>query len=311
MKLAAAVDIYVLHRQAMGQKWEGPEAALRAFSRRSSSRPLQRITSSDVKRFLDVPQTGPAAWRRKYGVLRDFFTYWRCRGKVDVLPMPPAAPRYTQTFVPYIYSRQELHLLLEAVPRCQRNVECRLSPATVRTLLLFLYGTGMRIGEAIRLRLADVNLDDAVITIRDTKFYKSRLVPLGRDVVRLLREYLATPGRWNQHYQPLFQSRQHRPISHRLAEYAFQRLRSLAGVRRGDASSHQPRLHDLRHTFAVHRLTEWYKSGADVQKLLPALSTYLGHVDLHSTQCYLTVTPELLTEANRRFQDYVYGGRHD
>jgi hypothetical protein len=88
MKLAAAVDIYVLHRQAMGQKWEGPEAALRAFSRRSSSRPLQRITSSDVKRFLDVPQTGPAAWRRKYGV----FPATPSRGGEGAAPIPRIAP---------------------------------------------------------------------------------------------------------------------------------------------------------------------------------------------------------------------------
>jgi integrase len=96
-----------------------------------------------------------------------------------------------------------------------------------------------------------------------------------------------------------------------LIESAFQRLRTFAGIRRSDASSRQPRLHDLRHTFAVHRLTEWYKTGADVQKLLPALSTYLGHVDLRSTQCYLTMTPELLKEANCRFQEYVYGGRRE
>ena len=166
-------------------------------------------------------------------------------------------------------------------------------------------------GEALRLRLADVDLNENIMTIRGTKFYKSRLVPLGKDVVRLLREYLATPGRGNQHDQPLFQSRQHQPLRHSLVNTAFQRLRKLAEVRRSEASSRQPRLHDLRHTFAVHRLTEWYKSGTDVQTLLPALSTYLGHVDLHSTQWYLTMTPELLTEANHRFQDWVYGGRHE
>jgi integrase len=311
MNLAAAVDIYVLHRQATGQKFQSPAVALRAFSRRYSNRILQEITTTEVKQFLDVPQTGPATWRRKYGTLRDFFNYWRCRGKLNTLPMPAATPKYTQTFVPYIYSRRELQLLLAAIPRCQRSVECRISAATLRSLLLFLYGTGMRAGEALRLRMADVDLDARVITIRGTKFYKSRLVPVGRDVVRLLQEYLATPGRWNQHYQPLFQSRQHKPLGHGLVNFTFRRLRSLAGVRRSDASSYQPRLHDLRHTFAVHRLTEWYRTGADVQTLLPALSTYLGHVDLHSTQCYLTMTPELLAEANRRFRDYVYGGRHE
>jgi integrase/recombinase XerD len=310
MKLAAAIDTYVLHQRAMGRKFQGPAVALLAFSRRYRNRPLQAITPMEVKRFLDNPPTGPATWRRKYGVLRDFFVYWRCRGKLRTIPMPPAALKHTQTFVPYIYSRLELQLLLEAVPRCQRNVECRISAVTLRALLLFLYGTGMRVGEALRLRLADVDLDNCVITIRGTKFYKSRLVPMGRDVVRLLRKYLATPGRWNQHYQPLFQSRRHEPLGNSQVDFTFRRLRSLAGVRRSDTSSHQPRLHDLRHTFAVHRLTEWYRKGADVQTLLPALSTYLGHVDLHSTQCYLTMTPELLAEANRRFQDYVYGGRH-
>jgi integrase/recombinase XerD len=310
MKLSTAVDVYILRRHAMGQKFEGPTATLRAFSRRYGNSLLQGISPSDVKRFLDVPQTGPAAWRRKYGVLRDFFTYWRCREKLNEVPMPLAAPRYTPTFVPYIYSRSELRRLLDAVPRCQRRAACRTSAITLRTLLLFLYGTGMRVGEALRLRLADVDLDYGVITIRETKFYKSRLVPMGSDVVQLLRTYLATPGRWNQHYRPVFQSRQHKRLGHSTLDANFRRLCILAGVRRRSASFRQPRLHDLRHTFAVHRLTEWYRTGENVQVLLPALSTYLGHADLHSTQCYLTMTPELLTEANRRFQDYVYGGRH-
>jgi integrase/recombinase XerD len=311
MKLAAAVDVYLMHRRAMGQKFDSPSVALRAFSRRYGNRSLQGITSAEVKQLLDVPQTGPAAWRRKYGVLRDFFAYWRCRGKVNAVPMPLAAPKYTQTFVPYIYSRRELRLLLDAVPRCQRRSTCRTSEITLRTLLLFLYGTGMRTGEALRLRLVDVDLDRAVITIRGTKFYKSRLVPLGADVVQVLRQYLATPGRWNQHYRPLFQSRQHKRLGHSTVDANFRRLCILAGVRRSDTSSRQPRLHDLRHTFAVHRLTEWYKTGANVQLLLPALSTYLGHIDLSSTQCYLTMTPELLAEANHRFQDYVDGVRHE
>lgn len=311
MKLAAAVDIYVMHRRAMGQKFEGPTFALRAFSRRYGNRSLQWITPPEMKQFLDVPQTGPAAWRRKYGVLRDFFAYWRCRGKLNAVPMPLAAPKYTHTFVPYIYSRRELRLLLDAVPRCQQHAACRTSVITLRTLMVFLYGTGMRVGEALRLRMVDVDLDSGVITVHRTKFYKSRLVPLGADVIQVLRKYLATPGRWNQHYRPFFQSRQHKRLSHSTVDANYRRLCILAGVRRSDASARQPRLHDLRHTFAVHRLTEWYRSGANVQLLLLALSTYLGHVDLHSTQCYLTMTPELLAEANRRFQNWVYGGRDE
>lgn len=311
MTLAAAVDRYVLRRRATGQKFEGPAIALRAFCRRYGTRYLEEITSAEVKYFLDVPRTGPATWRRKYGVLRDFFVYWKCREKLNTVPMPPAAPKCTQNFVPYIYTRQELRSLLNVVAQCQRHAACRMSAITVRTLLLLLYGTGMRVGEALRLHLRDVNLDHGVITVRGTKFYKSRLVPLGTDLVQLLREYLGAPGRSNQHHRPLFQSRQHEPLPHSLVDLTFQRLRGLAGIRRSDSSSRQPRLHDLRHTFAVHRLTEWYKGGADVQTLLPALSTYLGHVDLRSTQWYLTMTPELLDEANRRFHNYVYGARYE
>ena len=136
MKLATAVDIYVLYRRTAGGKFQCAAVALHAFSRRYKNRTLRRITPAEVKQFLDVPRTGPATWRRKYGVLRDFFTHWRCRGKLETVPMPPAAPKYTPTFVPYIYSRRELQLLLEAVPRCQRNVECRISAITLRTLLL-------------------------------------------------------------------------------------------------------------------------------------------------------------------------------
>jgi site-specific recombinase XerD len=116
------------------------------------------------------------------------------------------------------------------------------------------------------------------------------------------------PGRRNQQEQPLFQSRIHRAIKWQVVQKSFQRLRRIAGVSRPDVNPYQPRIHDLRHTFAVHRVTTWYQQGADVQALLPALSTYLGHVDLSSTQRYLTMTPELLDEANRRFQRYVYGG---
>jgi site-specific recombinase XerD len=111
--------------------------------------------------------------------------------------------------------------------------------------------------------------------------------------------------------EPLFQSRLHKQVPRQVVETRFRILCNLAGVRREESSPYQPRIHDLRHTFAVHRLTVWYRKGDDVQALLPALSTYLGHVELHSTQRYLTMTPELLGEANRRFERYVCGGGNE
>jgi integrase len=183
-----------------------------------------------------------------------------------------------------------------------------MSEATFRTLLLFLYGTGMRLGEALRLRVMDLDLTLDLVTIRDTKFYKSRLVPLGPDLARLIRQYLHQRGRQNQPYRPLFQTKSGHPIAAQVAAISFARLRRIACVERRDDSYFQPRLHDLRHTFAVHRLTEWYRQNADLQRMLPALSTYLGHVSLSATQRYLTMTPELLQQANHRFERYACGG---
>ncbi len=308
MKLSEAIDRYIAKRQAVGEKFYSPAAVLRSFSRSYGDGELASVTADQVSSFLAGPRTGPSTWRQKYGMLRVFFEHWRLREELHTIPLPPPAPKYTTSFVPHIYSIAELRLLLDAIPRCQQSSLCRISASMFRTLLLLLYGSGMRIGEALRLRLVDVDIRGGIITVRGTKFYKSRLVPLGSDLHAQLQNYLAMPGRLDRSDQPVFQCRFRKAVPYQVVEKSFRRLCKLAGVRREDASRYQPRVHDLRHTFAVHRLTEWYRKGANVQALLPALSTYLGHVELHSTQRYLTMTPELLGEANRRFERYVCGG---
>jgi integrase len=121
-----------------------------------------------------------------------------------------------------------------------------MSAMTFRTLLLLLYGTGMRLGEALRLSLADVALSDGLITIRGSKFYKSRLVPIGQDLHRLLLKYRDQAQRRSQDYQPFFQSREKRRISAASVQISFRRLCQFASVRRSDTTASQPRLHDLR-----------------------------------------------------------------
>jgi len=108
----------------------------------------------------------------------------------------------------------------------------------------------------------------------------------------------------------VFQSESGHPLKRDTVDGSFQRLRRLAGIVRSDSVTYQPRVHDLRHTFAVHRLIAWYEQGKDVQQLLPALSTYLGHVNLSATQQYLTMTPELLQKASERFEQYALTGVH-
>ena len=308
MKLSQAVDLYIQRKQDAGLRFVSPTNRLRSLLRHCGDTDLHRITTQHVTAFLDGSGSMPSGWNGKRGTLRTFFDYWTARGRLKSSPLPSSAPKVTQSFIPYIYSRSDLRSLLDAVPRGQRRAACVMSEGTFRTLLLFLYATGMRLGEALRLRLADVDLTLGIVTIRDTKFYKSRLVPLGPDIERLTRQYLYQPGRRNQPYRSLFQTKSGNPIPAQVAGTSFSRLRRIAGIARRDDSYFQPRLHDLRHTFAVHRLTEWYRQNADVQRLLPALSTYLVHVDLSATQRYLTMTPELLQQANRRFEQYACGG---
>jgi len=245
-------------------------------------------------------------WQRKHEVLVGFYRFAIARGYALDVPLPHRVPKPAQAFVPYIYSHDELRRLLKATAACD-NPHSSIESDTCRTLIVLLYGAGLRISEALALTLADVDLSGAMLFIHTSKFYKTRLVPLGPDLTRALKAYATR--RAMQHPSgpegPFFVSRTGGPLTRRAAEHTFRRLRLRAGVLRHDGARYQPRLHDLRHAFSVHRLLSWYRQGADVQRLLPQLATYLGHVHLAATQRYLTMTPELLQEACQRFERYA------
>ena len=212
--------------------------------------------------------------------------------------------------MPYIYSRDDIKRLLAATTGRER---CNLSALTCRTLLLLLYGTGLRISEALSLDLADVDLDSEILCIRETKFYKTRWVPTGPDLTRVLANYAAERKQRPPITadSPFLLTQRGQRVSRAGAENAFTQLRESAQVSRQNNARYQPRLHDFRHSFAVSRLVSWYREGADVQRLLPQLATYLGHVNITSTQHYLTMTPEILRQASLRFERYArQGDRH-
>jgi integrase/recombinase XerD len=179
----------------------------------------------------------------------------------------------------------------------------------MRVFLVFLYGTGLRLGEAIKLKSQDVDLEASILTVRDTKFFKSRLVPIGDDLLQILRQYWnrRSPAESKLPDTPFFRTRRGTAVRHDHADHQFQWLRMEAGVLPFDNARFQPRLHDFRHTFAVTRLTSWYREDKDVQRLLPHLSTYLGHVSIEETATYLRMTAELLSVANSRFESYSLG----
>jgi integrase/recombinase XerD len=195
--------------------------------------------------------------------------------------------------------------MLDSTESCRRP-RSDLDPPVVRALLLLMYGAALRTSEALSLTIGDVDLPGGVLTIRDSKFFKTRLVPIGPKTLRVLAEYAGCRHASSKKSDaPFFVGRNSKQIPIHKFERAFKQIRLHAGLQQEGGSRRQPRLHDLRHTSAVHRLITWYRKDKDVQKLLPGLSVYMGHTHLAATQAYLTMTPDLLQEASLRFERYA------
>jgi integrase/recombinase XerD len=306
MNLSKAVEGYIAHKRSLGMGFRSGAVRLRAFVKAIGDRDMRSVKPAQVRQFIDG--TGPVTsfWFSKYHVLTAFYRYAIARGYCSKSPLPINVPVKPEKFQPYIYTNRDMKRLIDAADSRHRYVWL-LEPDTVRTLLLLLYGSGLRLSEALHLRTADFAADDGVLTIRETKFFKSRFVPVGSDLARVLRDYIKRQrsGRTQTDATPLFGTHEGEPILRQTAELVFKRLRDEAGVSRSKDARYQPRLHDFRHTFAVVRLVTWYREGKNVQRLLPHLSVYLGHARLRDTQRYLTMTTELLQRASRCFEQYA------
>jgi integrase/recombinase XerD len=312
MRLPALISDYLNYQHALGYRFEGEGFMLRSFCKSVGNGDVSTLTTDRVRAYLHHGNVSTQTVTRRYRTLKGFYRYLATRHGIHLPAMPPVPKAGATTFVPYIYSHEELACLLRAAPAaCQRR-STLLDEETLRTVLLLLYGAGLRLGEAIRLDIRDIDLDQALLTVRQTKFFKMRLVPLGRDLTRVLIDYRQSRcGRRAQSTDgPFFRMRNGERIEQLAVERTFRRLRRIAHVSRQGGARRQPRLHDLRHSAAVHRLIAWYRRGADLQYLLPRLATYLGHKDLSGTQHYLTLTPQLLREASKRFERYVGGSCH-
>ena len=314
MTLQKAIEKYIAWRQAHGTKFHSGAVLLHLFLNSIDGEiNCDAVTDEQVCTFL--AGKGPLTRYRanKFSALAGFYRYAISRGYASRSPLPDDEPKTRPSPPPYIYSHDELHRLFDAIDLCRRRA-VQLDAHTFRTLLLLLYGAGLRLGEALKLSLTDVDLSAAVLTVRGTKFYKSRLVPVGSQLAEVLRGYsVLRSGRPFPHGKDssFLANRDGTPLAQGTVHPAFAGLRRTAGVNGSDATRQRPRLHSFRHSFAVHRITSWYRQGADVQRLLPVLSIYLGHTDLAGTQVYLSMTPELLQQASLRFARYARGGNDE
>jgi site-specific recombinase XerD len=314
MKLAKAIAQYVELKQSMGSRFHAEQVILKAFSKAMGDIGCEDVRPDHLYTYLSGSGPITRFFHRKHDALSGFYRFAIGRGYATCSPLPTVLPKPANTFTPYVYSNDELQRLADAAA-LQEHPRKKLQGLTLRTLILVLYGAGLRLSEALNLKLADVNLPDRLLTIRESKFYKTRLVPIGPRLTAVLSAYAKKRYQLACSLSPdslFFVARDGGRLTLQMMEKSFARLRDITGVHRNDGARYQPRVHDLRGTFAVHRLVSWYRQGADVQRLLPQLSTYLGHVHVSSTQKYLTMTPELLQEASMRFERYAKGGpNHD
>lgn len=295
--LEGDLDRYASMRRAFGYKFASPERLLRDFVGFMDARGATVITS---KLALDwaTGTAGRASWPSRLAAVRGFARHLACTEPCTEVP-PTEILRQPRRHTPYIYTEQEIDALLDAM--------LMLPPAkglrrwTYHYMFGLLAVTGLRIGEALRLKQDDVDLGAGVLTIYDTKFGKSRLVPIHPTTIAALTDYIdrrdARPSRaTGVHF---FAAERGGQIYHQHAHRAFCLASRRIGLKPPPGQG-GPRIHDLRHSYAVGTLLRWYRADEDVEQRLPILSTYLGHTHTRDTYWYLSACPELMEHAARR-----------
>ena len=312
ISLRQVVEKYIEWQQDHGAKFQSDAQRLRHFSRTMGDGiDCDAVRKDAIVAYLAGNGTLTRTRSGRYGAVAGLYRYAVSRGYAtrSPLPSPDSEPRRPKSPRPYVYSHDELRRMFGAIDSTRQRA-IQFDGETFRTLLLLLYGTGLRVGEALKLSIRDVDLLESVVTVRDAKFYRNRLVPVGPQLIQFLRTYaVQRAGRpMSKGEESTFlANRDGSAVPYMTVMHAFKNLLRAAGIQHSSPQIQSPRMHGLRHTFAVHRVTSWYREGVDVQRLLPVLSTYMGHVKLEGTQIYLSMTPELLQEASQRFERYVFG----
>jgi integrase/recombinase XerD len=300
--LADSIQDYLALRRSLGFKLRDAGARLTEFASFMALRQADHITTALALEWAQQPQQcQPANWAQRLGHVRGFARHHRASDPATEVPAPGFLPFRPGRAHPYLYASEEIAgLLAQAL---QLPPVSGLRPRTYHALLGLLSVTGLRIGEALRLRMDDVDLDAGVLTVRGTKFGQSRLVPIHASTCEVLASYRRCRADHLGDSQPLhfFVTRTGHPLDCGDVHRTFYRLLRAVGLR-GPTDSHGPRLHDFRHRFAVETLMNWYRSEQDIERRLPVLSTYLGHVHVADTYWYLSAHPHLLTLAMDRVQ---------
>ena len=310
--LRTLLDEYLATRRALGVRLEAAGRYLKRFVAFAGECETVFITTELALRWATQPSHAqPAQWAKRLGLVRGFARY---ANAVDprhrIPPQGLIAHRYRRPR-PYIYSDREIADLI-AVARALPGTT-GLRSFTYATMLALLAVTGMRTGEILNLDRDDVGLANGVLTVRDGKFGKSRHIPLHESTSLALGRYAARRDRLcrNPRDPAFFLSERGTRITDSTLRRTFLRLSRQTGLREPAKSNGEgPRLHDMRHRFAVDTLVRWYRDGVDVERRIPRLATWLGHAHVSDTYWYLSATPDLMQAAARRLQSCTMAGPH-
>lgn len=303
--LARDIEDFLVFKRALGYPYRRGELTLLSFQRFIKRRAESRSRFAlevEIERWLGrAGERKPVTIGLELGVIRQLCLFRRRRAPNSFVPEHAMAPVVESTFAPYIFSQDEIHQILEETKTYRHRT---MSAAMQRTLILILYCTGLRLGEAVRLHMTDVDLERRTFSIRESKG-RSRIVPFRADLAHEIRQYLAERHGFRNapngdRTGALFVRSTGVPLTVNTASCAITRILRKIGIKPQQGRV-GPRPYELRHAFAVHRLTDWYRTGVDIQAKLPWLSAYMGHVDVLGTEAYLAATPDLMQFASQRF----------
>jgi integrase len=299
---------FVEAKRALGRRYVTEEKQLRVFDAflvRQHVTTAGDVTPEVIGTFLaSLPRPRPRSYNEMLGVVRRLFDWLVGQGGLPRSPVREKPRRRSAQRIPYLLGSDDARRLLDLAGSLPDNPRAPLRGATYRTIFALLYGLGLRVGEVSRLQRADVDFCRDLLVIRETKFGKSRLVPFGPRIGELLRDYVERRGSSLVADSALFSFTRRGAVHPGTISQTFHQLVPRLGLV-PPAGVAPPRVHDLRHSFAVGTLLRWYRDGIDPAARLFHLATFLGHVNPSSTAVYLTITSDLLAAANRRFEGFA------
>jgi integrase len=297
--LAPYFEEFLEMKLSLGYKYTSQKALLLRFDRFCEAFPLRECTLSKdvVSAWVEKrPNEAAATQGHRISIAREFAGFLSNHG-ISAFVLPPSVriePK--DEFVPYIFTHRQVDGFLAAADQRPNHIAHPMSSEMYSVLFRLLYSSGLRISEALKLELKDIDEKTETLTIRESKFGKSRLTPSSDSMADMLKSYLRTRASYHPAHRSVFPSRfSDGPVESRVVYGYYRRILWEAGIPHGGMGK-GPRLHDLRHTFAVHSLQQWISEGIDIYTALPILAKYLGHEHLRMTEKYLRLTAEVYPE---------------